>query len=422
MKGVESVQIKNSYIFLPKENNRSKHEKTISNVIHIKLGQSVQNILKQNFNINSESINNNEFFKTEIKTIVRVAGFDFEVSFIINCVDDNTYLDVITSHNSKDRIIICLEYINSIISGSNFEKHFIVIVSYDAISEYYCNKMYPRLNELERTLRKLLFNIYIVNFGKAYYTKTVKPELQSKVKGIVQAKGNVEKKEIEYLKMFFYSLEYADIQTMLFESRWTSLEEQQKNDFLNKHSNLAELGDEQLRKVFDSISPKSDWDRFFKDKISDIDVKALLNNIRSNRNSIAHCKFFHKNEYQACAKSISKLKKAINKAIILTEEKDFTQKNTERLKGAISGLSIVAAQFQKTISEIVEPMAQTMAEMVKIYSIPLQNMVQSINLSAAMSQLSTSLYQNTKHFLNGATKDIFPEENPNCGPNKEIND
>ncbi len=122
------------------------------------------------------------------------------------------------------------------------------------------------------------------------------------------------------------------------------------------------MSDEQLRNAFEIISPKSDWDRFFKEKIYDIDVKALLNNIRLSRNNIAHCKFFYKNDYQACAKSISKLKKAINKAITLTEEKDFTQKNMERLKSAISGLSIVATQFQKTISEIVEPMAQTMAE------------------------------------------------------------
>lgn len=431
MKGVENVQIYNSYIFLPKQNNRSKHEKNINDIINVKSSRSVQSILKQNFSINSDDIRHNGFFKDEIKTIVRVDDFDFEVSLSINKVVDNTYVDVITSsHKSKARSIKCLEYINSILNGSSFKEHFIVIVSYDAISEYYCDKIYPRLNELERTLRKLLFNTYIVNFGRAYYTKTVKPELQSKVKGVVQAKGNDEKKEIERLKMFFYSLEYVDIQTMLFESGWTSLEEQLKNDFLNEHSNLAELSDEQLRNAFESISPKSDWDRFFKDKIYDIDVKALISNIRSSRNNIAHCKFFYKNDYQACTKSILKLKKAIDKAIMLTEEKDFAQKNTERLKDAFSGLSSVFIQFQKTISEVIEPMAQRMAEMARIYTIPLQKMVQSIDFSAIseISQLSANLYnryyhvENTKNSSNDVAKEISPEESPNCDVNKEIND
>ena len=69
-----------------------------------------------------------------------------------------------------------------------------MIVSYDSVSEYYCNKAYPKLNKLERNLRKLLFNTYTVNFGVDYYQKTVSPDLQKKIKGVIQAKGNEEKK------------------------------------------------------------------------------------------------------------------------------------------------------------------------------------------------------------------------------------
>ncbi len=89
---------------------------------------------------------------------------------------------------------------------------------------------------LERNLRKLLFNTYTVNFGVDYYQKTVSPDLQKKIKGVIQAKGNEEKKQIERLKKFFYSMEFSDIQTLLFTKKWTTVEEESKAEFLSKPS------------------------------------------------------------------------------------------------------------------------------------------------------------------------------------------
>lgn len=159
------------------------------------MSHSIDSILKQSFNFTFSDVIRKGFYKKDIKTVLIVDEVDFEVQFSINQVVENIYLDIVVSSKSKIQSIKCLEYINQVLNGSDFEEYYIVIVSYDAVSEYYCNKIYPKLNELERTLRKLLFNIYIVNFGKAYYTKTVKPELQSKIKGVVQAKGNDEKKK-----------------------------------------------------------------------------------------------------------------------------------------------------------------------------------------------------------------------------------
>ena len=41
---------------------------------------------------------------------------------------------------------------------------------------------FSRLNELERNLRKLLFNVYIVNFGVDYFNTTINGDIQSDVK------------------------------------------------------------------------------------------------------------------------------------------------------------------------------------------------------------------------------------------------
>ena len=119
-----------------------------------------------------------------------------------------------------------------LLSLTELNERYIAIISYDAISEYYCNKIIPKLNSLERNLRKLLFNIYIVNFGRNYYQATTGEEFQAKIKRVIQASGNKEKKEEERLKQFFYSLEFNDIQTLLFTPSWTPLMRKLRRSFL----------------------------------------------------------------------------------------------------------------------------------------------------------------------------------------------
>jgi len=387
----DSMKIQSSYIFLPMFQEKIKKEERSDNKTHIELGHSVYSILKNSFNFSNNDIIRLGYYKKDINTIIKVDKTDFDVKFSINEVAENTYLDIVVSNKSRIKAIRCLEYINEILNGDKFEEHYILITSYDAVSEYYCNKIYPKLNEIERMLRKLLFNIYIVNFGKDYYKKTVNSELQNKIKSVVQAKGNNEKKEIERLKRFFYSFEYTDIQSMLFEKKWTIIEEQKKVEFLNKHSDLSELSDKQIRDAFEDFSPKSDWERFFGDKVTGIDFKSLIEDIRLSRNNIAHCKFFYWQEYQHCLKSISKLKSAINKAIKRTEDIDFSQINSESLKAVFASVSEMAAEFQQRtngIFKVLQPVFNNLSK----YLIEQQRiMIQGINLSAfsEVSKLNT---------------------------------
>ena len=228
-----------------------------------------------------------------------------------------------------------------------------MIVSYDSVAEYYCNKAYPKLNKLERNLRQLLFNTYTVNFGVDYYEKTVSPDLQKKIKGVIQAKGNEEKKQIERLKKFFYSMEFSDIQALLFTKKWTNIEEENKAEFLSKHEKLTELSEEDLRVAFDTFSPKSDWERLFANKVDDNKIEKMIETVRETRNDIAHCKFFYKEQFNTFNEVVTNLNRLILKAIQLTEEKDFVHKQAESFRIALSGIAETLAQFQKRMSETI---------------------------------------------------------------------
>ncbi len=374
------MQLQNSYIFIPnpymKKDSPNKKKDRVIYVEHsfISHFQSV-------FSSAVKAPRLNNFFLTEYTYTIDFDGNGIEANFLIHKVVEKYYLDVAVTGKSKTLIIKGLEFIQAAIVNSEICKNYISIVSYDSISEYYCNKLYPKLNEMERNLRKLLFNIYVVNFGLDYYQMTISDDLQNKIKGVIQAKGNEERKEIERLQKFFYSMEFVDIQQMLFTPHWTDFDQSIKNDFLNKHEDLSKLTDDELRKAFTEITPRSDWERFFADKMQVDSIQSLLEEIRRSRNSIAHCKFFYQAEYAICNKAMNEFNKAVKSAISITESKDFSKKNGESLAISMASITKRIEEYTKSLEELLPASKQ--------YNI---NEVISKNISIAFETFSSSIH------------------------------
>lgn len=361
------MKLQNSYIFLkhPFKKDESHYIDENGNHVFV-VGKNVYSYITKVFPSTFKVDYIGDFYNKKFTSVVVLNDVSYNVSFKLTEVTDISYLDVSVEGKTKSQIIMCLEYIQEKILRSGIRENFVDIVSYDAISEYYCNKIFSKLNTLERNLRKLLFNIYVLNFGKDYYHATMDDELQKKIKKLINTGGNNEKKRqikedykvnskqaenIERLQEFFYSFEFKDIQTFLFEVNWTRVEAEAKEKFLSEHKDLSQLSDVELRNAFSSFTPKSDWERFFNDKIQFANIKDMIEQIRWYRNKVAHFKFFYKNDYDSCNKLILKLNRAILKAINITEEKDFTEKNAEALKKALSGIS-------EKLNEILEPIKQ----------------------------------------------------------------
>lgn len=361
------MKLQNSYIFLkhPFKKDESHYIDENGNHVFV-VGKNVYSYITKVFPSTFKVDYIGDFYNKKFTSVVVLNDVSYNVSFKLTEVTDISYLDVSVEGKTKSQIITCLEYIKEKILRSGIRENFVDIVSYDAISEYYCNKIFSKLNTLERNLRKLLFNIYVLNFGKDYYHATMDDELQKKIKKLINTGGNNEKKRqikedykvnskqaenIERLQEFFYSFEFKDIQTFLFEVNWTRVEAEAKEKFLSEHKDLSQLSDVELRNAFSSFTPKSDWERFFNDKIQFANIKDMIEQIRWYRNKVAHFKFFYKNDYDSCNKLILKLNRAILKAINITEEKDFTEKNAEALKKALSGIS-------EKLNEILEPIKQ----------------------------------------------------------------
>ncbi len=350
------MKAQNSYIFLnsPYKKKESPH-KNQENVIVLDVGHHVMSFVKTCFpDVCKVSADDDTYFyRNEYSCIISDNGVPYEITFVLNQVSNAEYLDLTVKGKTKTGVIHCLENVHSQLFSTDIEKEFIAIITYDAVSEYYCNKILPRLNKLEQNLRKLLFSTYIVNYGTEYYRATISDDMQTRIKGRIQAKGNEQKKEIKRLQEFFYSLELADIQKLLFTPQWTDVESRSQQEFLANHSDLSELSDEQLRNAFNQFTPKSDWERFFSEKIPISDIESTIDEIRQYRNKAAHFKFYSKSEYEESKRLINQLNNAVIRAIRITEEKDFAATNMKAMQKALEGLSKTMREFQERLQKMV---------------------------------------------------------------------
>lgn len=326
-------KIKNSYIFLRK---RNQLERRGDKVCLTRSPESISSILQRKFkNISTKDMQHSNKYQ-EFKMIDKKTSC--EVIFSISQINFNTYVDVIiVCNNGLKNAIICLEWIDKVLHYTDFTNNYFVITSYDSISKYYCNLIFPQLNEVERTLRQLLLNIYTVNYGPKYYERISNEKVHNKVQDKIRNKiiNQEEEKQKEiFIQEYFYFLEYGDI-----------------NDILFKENKIN--GKDNQNRNFDS---KSDWEKLFNDKIPDnINIEDKINKIRINRNLVAHCNFFNKKDYKECNKLIKELKPFLDEAILQTKEYDFVTKNAENVQKSI-------IEIQKAFSKTIQTMIQYVDE------------------------------------------------------------
>lgn len=358
------MELQNSYIFLKQVN--SDMTKDEHGNYHLVLGDSIVDRLERIFP-ELKPVSDGIFFgKKEYCCTVTVSKQNVYLKAAVSRVVGTTFLDVSVNAKTVVQCVKTMEYVHSKVIAESFTQDYIPIVSYDAVSEYFCNKAFPLLNALERNLRKLLFNTYIVHFGKEYYQITISEDIQKKAKQLISNKGGKSAVEIRRLQEFFYSLEYVDIESMLFTPRWTPLEEERKRRLLEKNEDLTKLSDQELREEISKIQPRSDWERFFSQKVALTDVDTMLNGLRISRNTVAHVKFFSRDDYNTCKVLIEALNEAIIEAIRITEDKEFIEKNEEYLRNSVAEVLEKVQNFTRWVGEKATKTVQALSPIIEV--------------------------------------------------------
>ncbi len=259
-----------SYIFLLKNKKREKFvNKEIEN-----------NILKVLFN----NVKDSSFE-------VYIDKKKYDISYMI-FYDKNLEMIELTLSHGKKRIndAKVLNHVDNLLRKGKLRKDYSIIVTYDGVSSYFCNKAYPMINEFETCLRELVYTILIKTFGIEWYEKTVSDELSSRIKQVSKGKSNSALIESALNEMTMH-----DLETYLFKPYSEFDFEQLVKSEQNIDAIFSEKSKEEIVLLLEKCIPKSLWNRFFDSNIDDIQNE--LNMIRDFRNKVAHNKEFNENEY-----------------------------------------------------------------------------------------------------------------------------
>lgn len=349
----------NSYVFL--ERNENKYLKGKDGNYVLDLNNNVLGILKELFNAKEDILSygeseklsqeaDNQFekmisgiktgtFKVSLEKIIK------KINFKISVADSTEYLDIIIEDNNEETIIKFMKTIDiTITSNHKICRNYIVITSYDSISEYYCNRVYPKLNEFERKFRKLLYLTYTSQFNKSYFEITTSKELRINTKKIIKSK-----KEDYRIQNYLYSLDFYAFKQLLFEKTWNEYDENQLKKYLEKHSDLTKLTDLEIRTKMLNIHPINDWERLFSNKGLDDNFEKIITDIGDLRNLVAHNKIITEKDYNKLQELLESSIITIDKAIDVTETEDFKKINNEKVTET---LEMFVEAFEKYIVEI----------------------------------------------------------------------
>lgn len=327
---------------------------------------------------------------------------DAEITFSIKEYSKHklSYLSVYTKVNNISNIESIDEKINKLMKNN-----YIVITSYDCISEFYCNKIYKKLNNFERKLKELIFDIYTFSYGMNYYDRNFSDELKQKVKQMRDKSISTDEKNIEQLKQSLYELDYNDIMKLLFTPKWLLDDEKDKFNLIEKIDN-DNVSSEELKEYIENIRPKSDWDRLFLPQIGEIsNIEESIDDLRKLRNRVAHCKFFRKEHYEECLELLKILNKHINKALKIVMNIDFQKLNaqyaSDELHKALGTLQESLSAMSKSISNM---MLESFKQMTSNITSPITDMLKRFKENIVLPSIS---YKDTDYKfrkINGVKK------------------
>lgn len=392
--------MKMEYILIKKDKIRKIKDKD-ENVIVI--SSSPLMIIKKSFdNVKVNKINSEdeEILRSNWDGTFLVN--DAEITFSIKEYSKHklSYLSVYTKVNNISNIESIDEKINKLMKNN-----YIVITSYDCISEFYCNKIYKKLNNFERKLKELIFDIYTFSYGMNYYDRNFSDELKQKVKQMRDKSISTDEKNIEQLKQSLYELDYNDIMKLLFTPRWLLDDEKDKFNLIEKIDN-DNVSSEELKEYIENIRPKSDWDRLFLPQIGEIsNIEESIDDLRKLRNRVAHCKFFRKEHYEECLELLNILNKHINKALKIVMNIDFQKLNaqyaSDELHKALGTLQESLSAMSKSISNM---MLESFKQMTSNITSPITDMLKRFKENIVLPSIS---YKDTDYKfrkINGVKK------------------
>lgn len=237
-------------------------------------------------------------------------------------------LTVSIDDQRKDRCAEILTSVNQAILCDEGKEQYNIILAYDGVSKYYCDRAYPELNEFERNIRNLVFRIVTKAFGAKWLDKTTSEEMKNGLKASMQTRPKALRDE-RLIETALYEMDIKELENYLFVPR-RDISCEQMVDVALSPQNLKQMTKEQIEAKLDTARPRSLWERQFSKKVSIEGLQEALQRIRVLRNQVAHAKPFSFADFKKCRSALQEMNPQIEQAIFDTSVIEYDLSETIR--------------------------------------------------------------------------------------------
>lgn len=236
----------------------------------------------------------------------------------------------------EDEQIVMLEEFDTLIKEINEKqgKLFIINTVWNDVSLNYAKKLYPDIIKVESTLRKIIYLFMLKTVGNRWFDTDTPFQVQENICDVIK-KNSKSRSEIVDL------LDYADFIKL---SSFLSVPYARKSDLNSLFKQLKQyenkktgktLTSEVIRKLSEDYEPKSNWERYFSDKLN---VKSLnmfsknWNSLYNIRNCVAHVKTIMKEDYDKAVSLIQSFLKMFDECLNIIDTLNITEEESNDIE------------------------------------------------------------------------------------------
>lgn len=232
---------------------------------------------------------------------------------------------IISVSNEDEESALLLESFDDLLHRI-CDEQFDINTIWDDTSIFYAKRLYPQIIEVENLLRKIIYRFMMKTAGKDWFKGYVPKEVKESV-GRVQEKNNPRKTDSDQLS-------YADFIQLgyLFFNRYTlkpfTIECMQELKRLVSEDDKP-MDKEKVRLFLENYEGKSNWDRYFSEKIDVDKLEEKWGKLYKYRNQVAHTRRMRKAEYEDAVSIIGELKPAFHSCLEKIDSIQLTEEQSE---------------------------------------------------------------------------------------------
>lgn len=279
-----------------------------------------KNLLRSNaqVNVSDESI------------LLSSVRFDYELTSEEINLQRNKEIVFHFAVSTEDENVEMLEKFDRLLYriNENYGSQFKINIVWNDISIYYITKLYPDLIMTENQLRKLIYRFMIKTAGSKWFANSVPKSVKEAVEKTAKKNELDEMPDVNQLDL----TDFIQLGWFFFEKYTTKPLDQNAIHELKKIISEDDRKEEKITAFLETYSAKSNWERFFADKIEVEGMNEKWDKLYKYRNIVAHTKRMTGDDYNEAKKLIDELKPAFEKCLEHIDDVEMTEEQAEAIQ------------------------------------------------------------------------------------------